>query len=143
MGEEEARSFLEVAADVARRQGRPRRLGKPEEQNYGVAGERRRDAEGRSRADPTDEGAAERRPCREGDAARELEAPVRRAERLGSDQGGHERGRRDAIGNRARGADEAEKRKKRKRQQSGEGEKKHGQEREGAHAFGKRHQVAA
>ena len=64
-------------------------------------------------ADPADEGAAERRPCREGDAAGELEAPVRRAERLGSDQGGHERGRRDAIGNRARGADEAEERKQR------------------------------
>ena len=143
MAEEKARSFLEVAADMARRQGRAWRLGEAKEQDHGVAGERRREAEGRSRADPTDEGAAEGGPCRKGDAARELEAPVRRSERLGSDHGGHERGSRDAIRNRARGANEAEKRKERKRQQSGEGEKKHRQERERAHPLGKCHQVAA
>src|SRR5580704_16426578 len=143
MGEEKARSLLEVAADVARRQGRTWRLGEAKKQDHGVAGERRRETEGRSRADPTDEGASKGGSCREGDAARELEAPVRRSERLGSDHGWHKRAIRDAIGNRARGADEAEKRKERKRQQSGEGEKKHRQEGERAHPLGKCHQVAA
>ena len=140
--EDQHRPFSQVVQKMARRRRRPRRLAETAERHDGPGRQRGRDAERDHGAGPADERAAERRPRREGGAARQLHAPVRRGQRLARDERGHESRRGHAIGDGAGGPDRSQERQQRQRQQVELGEGQDGDERGDPQPFGRRHEAA-
>ena len=98
--------------------GRARGLVNARKQHHGDHGQRRGEAEGRCRAYPSHQHAAQCRTAGEGHRARQLDPRVGGGQRLRRHQRRHQRRRRHAVGDGAAYGDEAEQREQGQRQQA-------------------------
>ena len=108
MAEDECGTLLDLLQRMAARDRLACRLKDPRQQHDRDDRERRSKAEGRARADPADQHAAQRRAAGEGHGAGELDPSVGGRQRMGRHQRRHQRWRGNAIDDSAADGDEAQ-----------------------------------
>ena len=143
MAEDEPDAVSQVSERMATGQGRASRFTQPGQEEYGAARQHRGYGERRRGAHPPDERAGQCRPGGVRDRAGQLDACVRRGQRVGRHQRGHERRRGHAVGDGAGRADEAEHREQRQRQQPELRERQHPDERRHAQELCEDHDARA
>lgn len=143
MVKHEGCALADVLERMALRDGRTRWLVDAGEQHDRDGRERRGKAEGRARAPPSHQRAAERGAAGEGDGARELDAGIGRRQEVRTHQRRHQRRGGHAVDDGAAHGGKAEHRQQRQVERADRQQEHDGGERGRAQRLGARHQRAA
>jgi hypothetical protein len=140
MTEDEHHTLPNGAGGMRLRDFFARGLDDADQQHRRTGGERRRDAKRRRAADPAGQRPAERRTGGIGGGAGEFDSTIGERQDVALDEGGDERGRGDAIADRAACPDESQDCQQRQAQSAEAQQHQHADERDDTQRLGCRHQ---